>query len=585
MVHTLRSFLARLRVYVLLRAALAILQRDGFKSLASRGVKWIKGERRYYGGGLSADSSLSYARFTALFEPNAHTLEHQRNEAKIGQRVFSIHGSCSGASLSQWQATLASLQSQTYPHWILHLQNTDEAVYHQLLQQDHRVQNSEPTEDYRIEITPGDSLAPFALLTIASTLYEHPETDVIYSDEDQLDEQGNRTKPLFKPDWSPEMMFSCDLLDGLCVYRNMEIGSKENLHYKLAERAKVIRHIPHILIHRESPRLPPSPDLLRNYLQETGALLPQVTNGFVRWQPRQKRRVSIIIPSRDHARVLERCLTSLFEITTYENFNVIIVDTGSKERATQDLYAKYASNPKLQIVPYTGDFNFSKACNQGAHAADGDLLLFLNNDVEILHHDWLDLMAQWFERNGVGIVGAKLLYPNRRLQHAGIIVGLNGLAAHLFLGEQENVTSIFGSDNWYRNVLAVTGACLMISRQAFDAVGGFDEAYILSYSDVQLGISVYEAGYRIVYTPHVRLIHHESVSRGTKVPRSDFIRANERWRQWLDTIDPYFNPNLTHRSTFPRLRQSIQDTAYHSNAELMSRLPEKMILTIPDDVI
>src|SRR5690606_36059231 len=186
---------------------------------------------------------------------------------------------------------------------------------------------------------------------------------------------------------------------------------------------------------------------------------------------------------------------------------------------------------------------------------------------------------------GVGVVGAKLLYPDGKIQHAGVIIGFGGLAGHLFIQEYEQIaTTLFGTDCWYRNLLAVTGACLMISREAYDKVEGFDEYYLLNYSDVALCVKAYEAVYRIVYTPHVRLIHHESMTHQRKIPRADFERAANSWRQWFKKGDPYFNPNLSYRSVMPTFQMSLNDTALERNRFLMDNLPEQGIICLPDDL-
>jgi GT2 family glycosyltransferase len=303
------------------------------------------------------------------------------------------------------------------------------------------------------------------------------------------------------------------------------------------------------------------------------------------WDIPHERKVSIIIPSRDQANMLAQCLDGLFELTTYRNFEVVVVDTGSTDPETEKLYAQWADQPAFNLIHMPEPFNFSKACNLGAQSSSGELLLFLNNDIKFLHGDWLHLMAQWFERSGVGIVGAKLLYPNGKIQHAGVILGAGGMASHLFMRYVENVSTMFGSDGWYRNLLAVTGACMLISRKAFNAVDGFDEKFILNYSDVDLCLRVHEAGYRIVYTPHVKLLHYEGTSHKGRIPRSDFERGDKKWRRWFQSGDPYFNPNLSYQSDWPIFRRGIYDTSLNEHLRLMASLPDKKIITLPDDLL
>jgi GT2 family glycosyltransferase len=333
--------------------------------------------------------------------------------------------------------------------------------------------------------------------------------------------------------------------------------------------------------------------LLTAHLERTGLLdvrvkfLPDhsINSIFplISWTIPKLARISIVIPSRDNAPLLSRCLDSLISLTDYTNYQVIIVDTGSVNSETFALYEKYERDVGCKVVRFEEKFNFSRACNLGAQAADGEFLLFLNNDTEILQADWLHLMVQWFERPGVGIVGPKLLFPDGTLQHAGVIIGIGGLADHLFAGEAEQTWSVFGSDCWYRNLLGVTGACLLITRRLFDKLHGFDEEFRLNFSDIDLCLRAKTVGYRTVYTPHVRLIHHESATHRGHVPRVDFERASLKWRCQLLVGDPDYNANLSYTTSFPEIRRGLSDTPGALNAAMLKRLPNKAILDIPSD--
>jgi O-antigen biosynthesis protein len=274
----------------------------------------------------------------------------------------------------------------------------------------------------------------------------------------------------------------------------------------------------------------------------------------------------------------------LFQRTTYSPFEVVVVDNGSTESATETLYGRYIGRPNFRLLRYAEKFNFGRVCNFGAQHAKGGIFVFLNNDTEVLHSDWLDRMAQWFEFKNVGIVGAKLLYPDGTIQHAGVILGMGGLAAHVFAGAQENTSGLYGSDCWYRNVSAVTGACMMITKDAFTAVNGFDENFLLNWSDVDLCLRAAEAGYRTVYTPEARLLHHESVTHQRQIPRVDFERASQQWRERLMQGDRFYNPNLNYGCAIPGFRLSPNETAIQINLDLMSRLPKKELISLPDDV-
>ena len=187
--------------------------------------------------------------------------------------------------------------------------------------------------------------------------------------------------------------------------------------------------------------------------------------------------------------------------------------------------------------------------------AKGDLLLFLNNDTEVMTPDWLDELAMWAARPEVGLVGAKLLFPNGRIQHAGVVLGLTGFAGHLFAGAVEGQESCFGWAEWYRNFLSVTAACLLMRRDVFERLGGFDEEFTLCGSDVALGLRAHELGYRVVYNPFARMRHHESATHRGAIPSPDFKISLQRYRPWLERGDPYFNANLSYWQTVPALRQ------------------------------
>ena len=238
------------------------------------------------------------------------------------------------------------------------------------------------------------------------------------------------------------------------------------------------------------------------------------------------------------------------------------------------------------MIRDVGPFNFSRACNAGARAARGERLLFLNNDTEIVHEDWLDRMAQWLEDTRVGAVGARLLYPDGTLQHAGVIIGMGGLASHFWQGQQSGASGIFGSEAWYRNFAAVTAACLLTSRRAFEAAGGFDEALELVYGDTDYCLRLKDLGFRIVYTPDAEVIHHESQSRGKTAPRADYVRFSDRMSKSrvLDG-DPYFHPALSYTSTRPHLRVGPQDQPRYLNRRFMASLPDKPTITFPDDLL
>jgi len=279
----------------------------------------------------------------------------------------------------------------------------------------------------------------------------------------------------------------------------------------------------------------------------------------VSW-PTQNSRVSIIIPTKEKIALLRPCLDSLLQLTAYEHYEVILVDNGSQQAETLAYYAELRDDPRVRILDYAEPFNYSAANNFGAAQASGDLLLFLNNDIEILHPDWLEELVRWAERPDIGVVGTKLLYPNGRIQHAGVIIGMEGHASHVFWGVQEQYSGPFGSSDWYRDYMAITGACMMMRRTLFEEVGRFDEEYTLAFSDIELCLRAIKAGYRNVYTPFARLRHHEGGSRGHHIPVDDMLRAYDHIYTLVTQGDPFFNQNLSYISRVPQLRRVDEQT-------------------------
>jgi GT2 family glycosyltransferase len=263
--------------------------------------------------------------------------------------------------------------------------------------------------------------------------------------------------------------------------------------------------------------------------------------------------VSIIVLTHDHSEVLARMMKSLREKTGYPNYEVIIVDNYSRDDKTAALYAELKKDTRIRIVRREDKFNYSRYNNAGAAIARGQILLFMNNDMQITHTGWLDELVMWAERPEVGVVGARLMYPNGRIQHAGVVIGLVGSAGHVFIGEYPDILTPHGSPLWYRNMLAVTGACMAMRRQVYDELGGFDEAYQLTFSDITLCLKAIELGYQVVYNPFACLVHHEGGTRGDYIPDADIVRMANELEPWIRKGDPYYNPLLSRMIATPTL--------------------------------
>ncbi len=427
-----------------------------------------------------------------------------------------------------------------------------------------------------------DTLEPHALFRVVEALNDDQATDVLYFDEDKLSADGTRyEEPFFKPEWSPEMLLSANYLTH-CVLRralyervggcaSASDGAQDwDLLLRVTEQTNRLRHIPEVLYHWRKVKGSAAGSTsakpyayqrqltsITEHLARTGTPGAQAefigrTLIRVQWPVRDER-ISIIIQTKDKLPLLKRCLTSLFQLTAYRDFEVILVDTGSEDKDTWAYYDTLAANDRLRIVRCTGEFNYSRANNVGAKHASGSLLLFLNNDTEVIQPTWLEEMARWAQRPGVGVVGAKLLYPSGHIQHAGVVLGLGGLAGHIFAGMDEGVSTIFGSTEWYRDYVAVTGACMLTRREAFERVSGFSEDFRIAFSDVDYCVRAADTGVRVVYTPFATLLHHESATRGALSPLQDIQTGYVRMHTQIDRGDAFFNPNLATSVSVPVL--------------------------------
>ncbi|HWR98372.1 MAG TPA: glycosyltransferase [Candidatus Methanoperedens sp.] len=445
-----------------------------------------------------------------------------------------------------------------------------------------------------------DILAPDALFEAVRRLNEDRRLDVVYYDEDKLAGDGSeRRDPFFKPDWSPETLLSVNYLTHALLRRSLvaEAGGFDptlegaqdwDLALRVSERTNAIAHVPRVLYHwrqvagstaahaKAKPwAFEAQVRSVANHLRRgglAGASVDFAAPGVLRarW-PVSGRTVSIVIPTKDNAGVLRACLASILARTAYPRFEIVLVDNGSSDPETLRYYETLRRDRRISFVDYPERFNYSRANNLGARGAGGELLLFLNNDVEVLDADWLEELARWAERPGIGIVGAKLLYPDGTIQHAGVVLGMEGHASHVFWGEGAYRGSPYGSFNWYRNYSAVTGACMMLRREVFDEIGGFDEEYALAFSDVEICVRAARRGYRVLYTPFARLTHHEGKTRGRHIPAGDMRLGHDHLAALIEAGDPFFNPNLSYAQRTPRIARDGEEPRLARLGRLVER--------------
>ena len=435
------------------------------------------------------------------------------------------------------------------------------------------------TGDYIALLDHDDLLAPNALGHVCELLESEADADLIYSDEDKLDARGRRFEPFFKPDWSPDLLLSenyiChllvlrrDLVSRIGGFRSDCDGSQDyDLILKAAREAKSIHHIPKVLYHwragiastastidNKQYAISAAQRAIQNSLATTnpGATV-QPSEIVGRWRVRypitDSARVSIIIASGGKADILRTNIQSIQEKTTYRNYEIVVVDNSRSaliKNLVDDLNTRGADI--RYIDQRNKPFNYSALNNTAAKQCDSPILLFLNDDTSVIAEDWLQAMVELIERQDVGVVGAKLLYPDGRIQHAGVVMGLYDNCGHAFKALDGSLSHYFDFSDVIPNVSAVTGACLMAKSKVFWGVGGFDEVdFAVAFNDIDLCLKIGSHGYRVLYTPHALLYHYEALSKTSKdlIPHpQEVARMRSKWTSIIEH-DPYYSPNLT----------------------------------------
>lgn len=416
-----------------------------------------------------------------------------------------------------------------------------------------------------------DELAPEALLEVAKALGADRDLDLVYTDEDKLDERGRRVEPFFKPDWSPDLLLSVNYVCHLSVYRRSLLkqvggfrpgfdGSQDyDLVLRFSEATRHIGHVPKILYHwRKVPRSTAAVADAKPYAFDSAqqaindALARRGEPGTVTMSPpgmyhvryaiTKQPTVSIIIPTRDRPEILRAAMDSIERRSSWRHREILVIDNGSTDPAAIDYLRTLRQ--RHRVIPYPHPFNWSAINNFAAGEARGEYLLFLNNDVEVIAPDWIEAMLEHAQRPEIGAVGAKLLYPGRTIQHAGVVLGVGGVANHAFRGLAAHENGYFCLPNLIRNCSAVTGACMMVRSQVFRDVGGFDEQLRVAFNDIDFCLRLRARGLYVVYTPHALLFHHESASRGSLHPPEDDQLMRQRWPKEIEH-DPFYNPNLS----------------------------------------
>lgn len=562
----------------------------------------------------------SYRRWLSCYEPNPEKqkqalLEKIATLPSSSLSTISIILPVYNPPLRFLQEAIASVQEQVWPHWELCIvddASTDSCIVDylkELSKKDQRIKLSFHAHQQGIAATTNDALAlasgefvafldhddllaPEALAEIAIVLSKHPSVGMLYTDEDKLDRRGRRCDPFFKPDWNPDLLTSLNYCCHLSVLRRslvMERGGLDatvegaqdwDLLLRVTEQlsADQIIHIPKVLYHwrisrhstarsiKAKPHVTAaSQRVLEPHLQRTHRTISAIKSVHAggHWHvqyelPTPPPLVSIIIPNRDQKKLLQCCLKSIQAKTDYPHYEILIADNDSQDPDLLAYYREQSSEGKIRIVKTPGPFNYSSINNRAVAEARGEILVLLNNDIEVTHASWLQELVSHAVRPEVGAVGALLYYPNGRIQHAGVVLGIagpmkvNGVAGHVgkYFSDQEMV----GGNRMkvVQNFSAVTGACLAVRKKLYHEVGGMDEAFLpVSFNDVDFCLKIRAAGYWNVWTPFAALIHHESKSRKTentpekkKRAQQEIATMRQRWGDLLDR-DPAYNPNLT----------------------------------------
>jgi glycosyltransferase involved in cell wall biosynthesis len=505
------------------------------------------------------------------------------------------------------RAAIASVQAQIYDHWELCI--ADDAstlpyvatILRQAAAADPRIRVASRTvrghmsvaSNTALELARGewvvlmdhdDLIPPDALYELVAEMNDRPDAQIIYTDEDKIDGHNQRYSPYFKPDFDPDLLLGQNLLNHLTAYRRGLVlsvgGFREGFEgaqdHDLALRATAacgpdaVRHIPRVLYHwRQLKTSGNFSQTLREqcvssarravaeHLESRGipariVPLAPVGHRIMFPLPKSAPLVSILIPTRNRADLLRVCLDGILNKTDYPALEVLVADNGSTEPDALDLLRDVQADPRVRILDLPGPFNFAGITNTAASEAQGDILLLLNNDIEVIRGDWLKEMVTLAVRSDVGAVGCRLLYPNGRLQHGGTVLGIGGVADHLMVGAHRNDTGPFGVLKLLRSAGAVTAACLALRREVWEAVGGMDDINLaVAFNDVDLCLKIRQLGLRVVWTPFAELYHHESASRGSDLSPEKARRFRQEidhiTRRWDDVLlnDPYYNPNFS----------------------------------------
>lgn len=594
------------------KVAVDFWKENGLKALV------IKSRHKLQG----LDNDYDYGEWYELTKPSEEELERQRKERFDYEPKLSIVIPVYRTPERYLQEMLESIRSQTYKNWEVCVADgsprgeSRERVLKRFADQDTRFKYVILGENKGIsgntnaamEMAQGDfivladhddTLTPDALYWCVKAMNEDPLYDVIYSDEDKLDMDGKALfDPHFKPDFNPDLLTSVNYICHLFVvnrnlaeavggFRQEFDGAQDyDFIFRCTEQARKIYHIPKVLYHwrchMNSTASNPESKMyafeagaraIKAHFERVGIAVDSVEKGVdfgiyhTRFHLKEEPLVSVIIPNKDHKADLDLCLTSLLDKGSYKNLEVIVVENNSTEEETFRYYEELQkARPNVQVVTWEKGFNFSAINNFGVTFAKGEYLLFLNNDTEVIEPEVIRELLGYGMREDVGVVGARLLYQDDTIQHAGVVIGFGGIAGHTFIGLHQAENSYFHRAMCAQDYSAVTAACMLSKKSLFQQVGGFREELAVAFNDIDYCLKIRALGKKVAYNPYALLYHYESKSRGLEDTPEKVERFNREvarfigyWPEIVIGGDPYYNPNLTLRKSNFALRDLLKE--------------------------
>lgn len=579
------------------------LKQNGLKNTVKKVIKYVASKL------LKKDYVRNYNKWISNNEPSEEELEKQRKEKFEIEPKFSLIVPMYNTPIKYFEELINCLINQTYKKWelcladgskeeneeIRKLINSDERIKYKFLNENKGIAGNTnsalemATGDYIALFDHDDLLPVFCLYELAKAINEKPNVEFIYTDEDKITGDNNkRYDPHFKPDFAIDTLrsnnyithlsiFKKELMDKLEGFRDKYDGAQDyDIILRAVENTNNILHIPKILYHwRVHQNSTAMLSAAKPYAYEAGiraisdhlerqGLNAKVTNGGdmhgvyeVQYEVAGEPKVSILIPNKDSVKLLKNCINSILNLTTYKNYEIIIIENNSEKKETFEYYENIQKIENVKVLKYPEKgFNYSKIINYGVKNCDGEFIMQLNSDTKLLTPNWLEKFIGFASREDVGAVGARLYYKDKSIQHAGIGIGICGLAANLFVNTPKSVHAYFGREATTRNVSAVTGACLFSKKSIYEEIGYMDEEnFAVAFNDVDFCLKIREKGYLIVYNPYIELMHYESKTRGyenTPEKKERFEKEcngfRNKWRKVLDKGDPYLNKNFSNQS-------------------------------------